>query len=518
MLKFLRDKLISIGRDDEGAAFVITIAVFMFIYLGICGVFAVGKEIKEKIQLQNACDAAAYSAAVVQADTLSRIATLNRAMSWTYSQMTKRQMDYIVLKWLEKTSEKYHQDLRNARLSGTGGAHNHKYWQSNRLLDQGLTLNNHWSKQLFEIDAECSVFKATHISDESFYSDRNNLAKQIQEDSKTIQEISRVITSVDKDGLIDKLPDEITKAVKDVLQANLIVTGDEMIRYSVITDNSFLRKMSSSEEVDFLAFSKSQNEATSWFPLMNSDDGFQHRYVQSEALRSDWNWWYMRWVCTPKGCAPIPSAGNNSVLGSEVIDGYCAVGKTQPHVLAKNYFGRAGTITVGLARYNENPFAKIFAGDPSTVGGRIVSGLFAAFNPFNEWSWAFSSAKAGYLQLGQEFDDNGAPSRKYKIDWNGDQTWNLCQSEWDAVFVPVRRAKSLASDGAWQDSDYNILEDMVYSGGWQWLGEATSYQKWADVPAGGTTVAGDGSHYVQWNVQNPGKNLDWDRLSDRMFH
>lgn len=81
MLKFLRDKLISIGRDDEGAAFVITIAVFMFIYLGICGVFAVGKEIKEKIQLQNACDAAAYSAAVVQADTLSRIATLNRAMS-----------------------------------------------------------------------------------------------------------------------------------------------------------------------------------------------------------------------------------------------------------------------------------------------------------------------------------------------------------------------------------------------------------------------------------------------------
>lgn len=107
-------RFLDLGREETGAALVITLAVFLLMYLGIMGVFAVSTAMKERIHLQNACDAAAYSAAVVQADTLSRIATINRAMSWTYVQMTRRQMDYIVLRWLTHTKDHYKIDRDGA--------------------------------------------------------------------------------------------------------------------------------------------------------------------------------------------------------------------------------------------------------------------------------------------------------------------------------------------------------------------------------------------------------------------
>ena len=110
MLGVLRAKLIGLGRDEDGAALVVTLAIFFLMYLGCMGVYAISMSVKERIQLQNAADAAAYSAAVVQADTLSRIATINRAMSWTYADMTRLQMDYIVLRWLEHTCDHYDED------------------------------------------------------------------------------------------------------------------------------------------------------------------------------------------------------------------------------------------------------------------------------------------------------------------------------------------------------------------------------------------------------------------------
>ena len=108
-------RLVSLWRDESGVALVMTLACFMFMYVMCMGVYAVGTAVREKIQLQNAADAAAYSAAVIQADTISRIATINRAMAWTYVQMTRRQMDFIVHKWLERTAEIYDEDLALAR-------------------------------------------------------------------------------------------------------------------------------------------------------------------------------------------------------------------------------------------------------------------------------------------------------------------------------------------------------------------------------------------------------------------
>ena len=98
VLDIANERLRDIRRDDSGAALVITLGVFMFLVMVTGGVYAIGENVRQKIELQNAVDAAAYSASNVQADILSRMATVNRAMSWTYVQMCNRQMDYIVAK------------------------------------------------------------------------------------------------------------------------------------------------------------------------------------------------------------------------------------------------------------------------------------------------------------------------------------------------------------------------------------------------------------------------------------
>lgn len=108
-------KTASLARDDHGAVLMITLSVFLLLFVLISGVYAVGETIHQKIQLQNAADAAAYSAAMVQADALSRMAVVNRAMSWTYVQMTKRQMDYITYRWLVLTEKHYREDRENAQ-------------------------------------------------------------------------------------------------------------------------------------------------------------------------------------------------------------------------------------------------------------------------------------------------------------------------------------------------------------------------------------------------------------------
>ena len=82
-----------LAKGTSGAALAVTLSFVMPIYLMVIGIYGVGEVVRNKIELQNAADAAAYSAAVVQADYLSRMATVNKAMAWTYVDLQKRSLD-----------------------------------------------------------------------------------------------------------------------------------------------------------------------------------------------------------------------------------------------------------------------------------------------------------------------------------------------------------------------------------------------------------------------------------------
>lgn len=97
-------------REEDGVIIACSLAVFLFLYVLGCGVYALGTTIYEREALQNAADAAAYSAASIQADALSRMAMLNKALSYTYIQMSRKQMDCITAQWLRLVYQRYEED------------------------------------------------------------------------------------------------------------------------------------------------------------------------------------------------------------------------------------------------------------------------------------------------------------------------------------------------------------------------------------------------------------------------
>ena len=186
------------------------------------------------------------------------------------------------------------------------------------------------------------------------------------------------------------------------------------------------------------------------------------------------------------------------------------------------YFGEIGTITVGVARKNENAWSRLVG-----TAIQMANNVFNAYEPSVAWSWAFSSAKAGYK-------DPDAPegSNAYIVDWRGEDNgrWNLCQSDWDAVFVPVSKAKSWATGGFWMDSagalSANVskylpmrgdfLEDWMYASrdGWKPLqenGEKLEEGIWRNVKP---------PPRMQYPEEGTAedKRLDWRRLPSRFIH
>ena len=101
MLKQAEMKLRQLLFDDSGIAMAYTIMAFLVFFMICISTYAMSENIRKKMELQNYCDAYAYSRAVLQADILSRIAVLNRALSWTYAETNKRQMDETVYDWLQ---------------------------------------------------------------------------------------------------------------------------------------------------------------------------------------------------------------------------------------------------------------------------------------------------------------------------------------------------------------------------------------------------------------------------------
>ena len=48
-----------LGRDERGFVVMTVLCVFLFLFVLCCSIYAVGETVRQKIRLQNACDAAA---------------------------------------------------------------------------------------------------------------------------------------------------------------------------------------------------------------------------------------------------------------------------------------------------------------------------------------------------------------------------------------------------------------------------------------------------------------------------
>ena len=556
------DRLLRLGRGDDGAALVVTLAIFFLMYLGCCGVFAVSVGVRERIHLQNAVDAAAYSAAVVQADTLSRIATINRAMSWTYAQMTRRQMDHITYRWLDETVKHWRYDRDRAKDWADSMVHPptavcslssilHLKDDHSFRVPGVPTITLYGAKGSSvtsepDITTRSADYTASHVGgDDSFFSGAGStMVQQIHADRAAIEDMGKAI-----DNLKSEYRGRAEKAVKEVLASNLedaSVSGlqPDTVYYCKIEDMSEYVKVlqnTDDEEDRFLSFSGEsvktafKNSGEVWFKRCSSPgSGFRRGYDWGgDRLKATWTWYSNLWHCYTDehgdhhvGPFPCPSCEHHShdrcscagtgtfnatVYGdnSESVSGCRDIYETpekyvaRPNKVQESYFGEDGSIVVGVARRNVNPWARMMGAATS-----IAEGLFAAFDPFVEWSTAFAAAKAGYVTLGESSAGGDLP---YHVDWQSGgwqsdaESWNLCQSDWDAVLVPVRMAPNRASDGAWGDSDDSVLEKAFNDmSAWKSLtGGASTPNLLALRPPDGLVGGGD---------------IDWKGVSHVMYH
>ena len=594
ILRAFKDKFIRLAREEDGVALVVTLAVFFFIYLICMGVYAVGTNVRERIHLQNACDAAAYSAAVVQADTLSRIATINRAMSWTYVQMTRRQMDYIVWRWLDVTVREYEKDLGKASDNGGPGKHGHEYWNISpdevefprynlprykavEVLDK-VKFHDSYDVNIEGaegINTHLATFVNENLSGESFYGDGiskggiERLQDQIEEDKSVIAAMNDREYSLQRD-----LHEHMDDAAREILKANLCYEqnfdkeiGSSTCYHLEAVDtpmNSYMRYLSSDEEGRFLKWWKGvdndckvseefETGIDDWF-VINTGDGFKREYKQSKskALQSSWHWKTWSWDC-PGGIVPctktLVDSGRLPLKAEDRMvyqKDYFVGEHAKPMILTEKYFGEEGTVSVRVARKNVNPFVRLLRGFVE------ADGIFAAFNPFVEWTFAVASAKAGYRRwnwdANQPVEEDG--EREYRIDWREDQTiWNLCTSDWDAVLIPVRMAKSDAKNEEWTLGRTGFLSDWM-TGDWEPLidggdavnarlqaggkrsqegdwdvlrNESAPDQQWWNwkTPLVYQTNESAGNRVdVEWQVGESGRgqNVKWESLTERIFH
>lgn len=561
MLGVFADKLVRLGRGEDGAALVLTLAIFFLMYLGCCGVFAISVAVRERVHLQNATDAAAYSAAVVQADTLSRIATINRAMSWTYAQMTRRQMDYVTYKWLKETVRHWRDDRERAKDWANSLIHPTPAVCSLAAIlhlkdDHAFRFPGTPPITLYGargvsastdlvITGHNEAFNASSVGDSFFaVSAPAMMPTQIRADQVAIMEMGLAIDKL-KQGYKKKAE----AAVKGVLSSNLedaSVSGKSVdtTYYCDIRDMpEYVKELSNTadEEDRFLSFSgesvKSafKNSGEVWFKRCSSpSSGFRRGYDwNGEKLKATWTWYSNQWHCETDpvtgekhiGPIPCPSCthgshsrcsctgfgvfhatvyGDNdrSVSGCRDIYETPKTYVARPNKVDKSYFGEDGSIVVGVARRNSNAWGSVMG---------MVEGLFKAFDPFVGWSVAFAAAKAGYVTLNESSSGGDMP---YHVDWKSGgwksdgESWNLCQSDWDAMLIPVRMAHNDAKDGRWSDFDNSVLDKAVRDD-WKPLAGSASKPNLASLRApSGLQGAGGGQ----------GGTIDWKGASRVMYH
>jgi len=466
MLNHAIMKLKQLIYDDSGIAMAYTVLVFLFFFLLCASVAAMTENIRQKMELQNACDAAVYSGAVVQADMLSRIAVLNRALSWTYFQTSRRHMDYIVNDWIKNTVNtwNFYRPLVPPMHLDTGGCGGHgqspNYW-SQALYGWFIGWNNKERVQL------------NRINEVPINTLKNNTslppgctAELISSGNKNIKILSDEISEIKY-----QINAFIASAVTRTMNQNL---GTDEYSYWVDGkwNDTSSRKASylksENSEINFLAYSDNVQSGdgiqkgfgkgwNTWWRLSESNDGIYRYYEEtSTALLARFRYWATTWERADTEGAVCHYALTHVSFTTPDIRPTCEnqfkMERARPQKLDSSFFGKAGSIVVAAKRRLANPFSWM---------DDLTEGLYAAFTPEgNNDMWAVSAARAGIRLKNKQ----GTPGH-YEVQYPGDTVsgytngvWNLCEEDWDGVLIPVSRAWNETEPGKWDDDDITSEE------------------------------------------------------------
>ncbi|MFH0907367.1 MAG: hypothetical protein V1929_01210 [bacterium] len=480
MLKQLNNTCIRLWKDESGVVLAMTVVMFLTLFVISSAVFVVGENIRLRVEVQNAADAAAYTAAIVQADALSRIAAINRAMGWTYAQQVKLEMDFIVNKWLMQSLMAWLKDYIKVRL---------RAMVSTCSLGPRTGWDDYYCGQGYFNNREAMELNGHDWVDVKDIVNAIKSAKAIRNIGPIIK-ASANIKGMNKAeaAIIKKLEDKIHKAVKKSLKENIKQgRNDRMskdktadIRFVMLTEPKKCFTVMDSEHMFLRSVFGRGTQAKDlfgigtdvWFVENGGGEIGRHYEQAGNTLESRWSYYGNTWVIDPLPpfCIPtIPTVGSSSVKGQ---DGYAArtyeTAICEPQWLTPEYFEKAGAIVVGVARKLHNPFQFMFRHKkPDGIYG--LYSVPEGSDGGSHYIWGVATTRAGYRDHGraagsynptvdsweQEYDPVVPPNQapewwRSNHGWAGLSPHNLTEPDWDAVFIPLHRAWS-QRDAGWQN-------------------------------------------------------------------
>lgn len=487
MLNAVNRAALRLWKEESGVVLALTVIVFLSIFMMASAIFTGGETLRQRIELQNAADAAAYSAAIVQADCNSRLAALNRAMSWTYVQMVRMEMDYVVDKWLWLTLKRWKADDDSMRIYNIPSCNRGVPYY---VTGKGAVVLNSVSQERILLNRRYPV-TCTEIR-----TARANAAREGKSFTALIDPIDHCRTQIDEMNakekeLLQKLPGRIEKTVEETLRANTRDTWNDgfaggaqmqyVLRQETMPEYMNFRVLGLAEEEDFLRHSGYIDEQGSsardvfeagtdaWFVKQYAyatPPGIQRGYKRSHPiLISEWDWTSSIWVIIEGVCTINPAltiSGSSFVKGDDpeiYVPRYYNTAVAKAQILREEYFAKGGSLLVGLTRRLNNPLQFMITGD------------LGIFRPFtldggNRSMWTVSAALAGYNPTPVS-DARGRYEVTYE-DNTGDKLWNLKTSDWDATLLPLHRAWAKGKKNReWVGSTAGEILSAVQGGPWK---------------------------------------------------
>ena len=563
ILGVLRSRTCELAKGSSGAVLALTLAFFLPIYLTVIGIYGIGEVVRNKIELQNAADAAAYSAAVVQADYLSRMATINKAMAWTYVDLQKRSLDLAMDAFCVKVFAKFQSDLamcmrenRPCHMHVPGVHFNcgtDVLVKDKVLLFVGTGVGIPQLAKKFNGQGRWGRFLLNHAWK---VAQANLKGKGVTVNTPKVLKYSYNIVKMMKklNSLRDAYPKKAKETAQQIAIANMMECQDDYYVKVHMGDQRlsfFFMTGTEDNEKAFISFAdptlkdfspkKVFGNGTDDWIVRKGKLGFWRVYHQTKNhLYAEWDWFWTKWVHIQAfqvslHCPPITPGGSRK-RGHRKIHGYdgilpiikknlpigLVVVPSVPITLLPAFFGKSGSISVAIVRKTSNPLS-IFA-----RGGRSMdaAGLLSAFNPSvaggnrPEFMCAIASARAGYKQY-EKNKEKKFKSSDYTVGYvkaDREKTWNLSETDWDAVMLPVKHAWSLCAGvkkgQTFALSQGDILKELLLDKK-DWVdskGKAVDAKKLPDweklQPPGGLIADG----------KSKNKKLDWVKLRDYLNH